>query len=398
MKSLLLFASAAALLFHCLGRARADALPSPVPEDLYEVSVPGYDMDDRALASVLRRAENGEDLTIALIGGSITMGTVSVGASDDPYPDRSPYARLFFSWWQETFPKASFTFVNAGIGGTDSYLGVHRVAADVLRRNPDLVLVEFSVNDDGRNAVTRYAYDSLVRTILKAPSSPAVLLLFMGQTNGATAQAVHQTIGKAYRLPSVSASDVFQAMIREKVHTAAELSGDQVHPSALGHQVVASLLTRYLSGVLARASSLEEPAPFDLPPVTEDRYPACHIEDYTSATVLSRGCFNEGTSGEFYKKGWTALKAGEGITFETDCARLGILYLKTVDGKSGRARILVDGQEAAVLDADFTGGWGNAITAQEVFAQKENGKHLVTVEPLDGKFTLLGLMVTRIPE
>ncbi len=373
--------------------------PIPVPEELLSLSRPAYEADGRALARVLRRALAGEALTVALIGGSITMGTVSAGAADGRFPDRTCYADWFFSWWKETFPSCRFTFVNAGIGGTDSYLGVHRAAEDVLSKAPDLVLAEFSVNDDG-SEFTRCSYDNLVRTLLKAPSAPAVMLLFMGQTNGITAQAAHRTVAAGYHLPSVSCADVFRAMIHGGVHTAKELSGDEVHPSALGHRVTAALLIDALTRALADCAALPDPAPFQLPPVTVERYPRCRIEDRRTACVLSPGRFREGSSlCDFYKNGWTCPGPdAEGITLTADCARLGILYLRTVDGKSGRAAVLVDGAQKAVLDADFTGGWGNAITAREVLARDLQGHHTVTVRPLDGGFVLLGLLVTEKPE
>ena len=397
MKLLFLLAAAAAFLLCFCKRARAEEDPCPVPEDLMKLSDPDYEADDRALAAVLRRAEAGEDLTVALIGGSITMGTVSAGSEDDKYPPREPYAVLFFDWWQKTFPRCRFTFVNAGIGGTDSYLGVHRAAKDVLEKAPDLVLVEFSVNDDG-SEFCRYSYDSLVRTLLKAPSAPAVMLLFMAQTDGTTAQAAHRTVGRGYALPSVSCADVFMAMIRGGKRTAAALSGDQVHPSALGHRVTAALLIRSLERVRAKCASLPAPVPFALPPVTEERYPCCHIEDSLNAAVLDCGGFRKGSDSEFYRNGWTCPEAnGKGISFAADCARLGILYLKTVDGKSGSAEILVDGARIAVLDADFTGGWGNAVAACEVLAADRTERHAVTVRPLNGQFILLGLLVTVIP-
>ena len=397
MKILFLLAAAAALLLGFRRRARAEADPCPVPEDLMRLSDPDWETDDRALAAVLRRAEAGENLTVALIGGSITMGTVSVGSEDEAYPDRKPYAALFFDWWQTTFPRCRFTFVNAGIGGTDSYLGVHRVVKDVLEKAPDLVLVEFSVNDDG-SEFCRYSYDSLVRTLLKAPSAPAVMLLFMGQTDGTCAQAAHRTVGRGYKLPSVSCADVFQAMIRGGIRSAAALSGDTVHPSALGHRVTAALLIRCLERVRAKCAALPDPAPFALPPVTGERYPACHIENSLNAAVTDCGGFRKGSDSEFYRYGWTCPEAdGRGISVVTDCARLGILYLKTVDGKSGRAEVLVDGVRAAVLDADFTGGWGNAVTAREVLAADRTERREVTVRPLDGQFILLGLLVTVIP-
>ena len=61
---------------------------------------------------------------------------------------------------------------------------------DVLEYEPDLVLVEFSVNDED-SLFYKKTYDNLVRKILLDDNHPAVMLLYMGQTNGATAQGNH---------------------------------------------------------------------------------------------------------------------------------------------------------------------------------------------------------------
>ena len=46
------------------------------------------------------------------------------------------------------FPETEFTFVNAGISSTCSTTGAHRLTRDVLSTRPDLLFVEFAVNDD----------------------------------------------------------------------------------------------------------------------------------------------------------------------------------------------------------------------------------------------------------
>ena len=126
--------------------------------------------DDRALGAVMRKAEAGEPVSIVCIGGSITQGTISSGAKDNELlksgeiPSKGAYADIFFRWWQERFPDTEFNFVNAGIGGTDSYLGVHRLEQDVLKHEPDLVLVEFSVND-GNDNFHKITYDQSVINI-----------------------------------------------------------------------------------------------------------------------------------------------------------------------------------------------------------------------------------------
>jgi len=117
-------------------------------EDMKTAS-PWQVCDNTALAAVMKKAEAGEPVTIAAIGGSITQGSISNGAKDSQVKTKSCYADIFFAWWKETFPQSEITVVNAGIGATDSYLGVHRVQEDVLDYHPDLVLVEYSVNDGG---------------------------------------------------------------------------------------------------------------------------------------------------------------------------------------------------------------------------------------------------------
>ena len=51
--------------------------------------------------------------------------------------------------FQSLHPKAKLTEINAAIGGTGSDLGVFRVQQDVLNHKPDLLFVEFAVNDGG---------------------------------------------------------------------------------------------------------------------------------------------------------------------------------------------------------------------------------------------------------
>jgi len=77
----------------------------------------------------------GDAVRIAYLGGSITA---------------QPGWRVFSrKWFQEQYPRASIREINAAIGGTGSDLGVFRLRHDVLRFKPDLLFVEFAVNDGG---------------------------------------------------------------------------------------------------------------------------------------------------------------------------------------------------------------------------------------------------------
>ena len=96
--------------------------------------------DASRILRAMQKAEKGEPVTVAFLGGSITQGSVSS-------TPETCYAYLVYSWWKERFPKSEVTYVNAGIGGTPSQFGVARVEEEVLGYNPDFMTVEFSVND-----------------------------------------------------------------------------------------------------------------------------------------------------------------------------------------------------------------------------------------------------------
>lgn len=87
------------------------------------------------LPNVLAKLKAGADVRIAYLGGSIT-------AQDGWRPKT-------LNWFRRQFPDAKLIEINAAIGGTGSDLGVFRLQHDVLEHKPDLLFVEFAVNDGG---------------------------------------------------------------------------------------------------------------------------------------------------------------------------------------------------------------------------------------------------------
>ncbi len=80
-------------------------------------------------------ARTGAALKVAYLGGSITA--------------QSGWRPKSLALFQKTWPEARFSEINAAIGGTGSDLGVFRLSRDVLAHEPDLLFVEFAVNDGG---------------------------------------------------------------------------------------------------------------------------------------------------------------------------------------------------------------------------------------------------------
>ena len=84
------------------------------------------------LQAVLEKAARGEAITIAAIGGSITQGAACKTPKNDPaYTEALGGEASWFTrtvtWFQKTFPNATVTGINAGIGATPSFLGTFRL-------------------------------------------------------------------------------------------------------------------------------------------------------------------------------------------------------------------------------------------------------------------------------
>src|SRR4051812_42139077 len=99
-------------------------------------------------------ATPGADVKIAYFGGSITA--------------QEGWRPKTLAYFQKTYPNAKITQINAAIGGTGSDLGVFRLKHDVLDFKPDLLFVEFAVNDGGQSPANIFKYmEGIVRQTWK---------------------------------------------------------------------------------------------------------------------------------------------------------------------------------------------------------------------------------------
>jgi hypothetical protein len=90
---------------------------------------------DRArMQRVMVRASQGDPVTVAVIGGSITAGAAAT-------QQEKRFGNLVAQWWRLNFPRAKIRFVNAGIGATGSDYGALRAERDLLSKQPDFVVV-----------------------------------------------------------------------------------------------------------------------------------------------------------------------------------------------------------------------------------------------------------------
>ncbi len=360
-----------------------------VTDEMRKISVMNEGNTER-IKSVMRRAANGDSITLGYLGGSITAGS-----NADPMAS-SCYAYLTTLWWMKTFPNAEIKYVNAGIGATDSYVGVHRVQQDLIYAAPDLVVVEFSVNDT--KDINRETYDSLLCRLLKQDNAPAVVPLIMCTDNSSFANE-HLPIIKHYDLPAIS---YYSLIFGGYVEWSAVGDPDNVHPLNPGHQLIAHILTSFYSSVLRSIN--------DTPPAEY----VCPEESYTAARFRnSRFLYNsdiEPTENDGFDKippevlilhgnGWTTKKAGS-ISFEADCRTLGIAYIQYKTAPAGGCAVMdiyIDGSKVATLDPLKADIWGNRLEYENFVLEDTASHHTIKITPAEGNsgkvFSIIGLAV-----
>lgn len=362
-----------------------------IDNEMYERACAFPEGDLSRIAAAMRKAEDGEKVTIGVIGGSITQGS---SASNQ----NNCYASLLKKWWEDTFPNAEIEFVNAGVGGTSSYLGVHRVGTDLLSYKPDFVVVEFSVND-GNNIFYKKSYDNLVRRILKEENAPAVLLLFMTMEDGTSAQDNDSLIGFQYGLPMISYRNAVLQEIEEGAFTWKDISPDNIHPNDRGHAIVGELLSVYLTDIYNRLDEIDaEAAPFDKPVITKEVYLEAALLGSKDIEPAEWGSFVKQDINARFPGNWYTETGEESIVFSVEAANIGVMYQKITNGTGGQFEVYIDGAYAMTLDSDFSGGWGDYGETVEIYASEEKALHTVEFRKAEGTpeaaFAILALMVS----
>ncbi len=346
--------------------------------------------DTSRLAAKLKLAKEDPEqvINVTFLGDSITAGSITNVSSNQ-------YVNQVKDWMEENI-SYYVNVTNAGIGATDSYLGVHRAQRDVLDINSDIIFIEF-INDQDTDFY-KTTMDSLVRKCLNAENMPAVILVEMTLENGSCPQNVHSQIAEAYDLPVISYHDAMQPELDAGNLKWSDISPDDTHPNDDGHVMLGQMIINFIENVNNNLDSAGEPKALDVESPTGDKYANAKICDKSTndVTVTDEGTFTEESSPWNFKDGW-ATKSGGSITFEMEFKNLGALYYKRVDGTGAQAAIKIDGESAGMLDGDFTGGWGDYAANTEIYTSEETAKHTVTVEVLDGdakNFEILGWLVS----
>lgn len=308
--------------------------------------------------AAIDKARRGEQVTIAYLGGSITEGALA-----QPQATRC-YAYLSAQEFAERFmaDKKQLKYVNAGISGTPSVLGITRLEQDVLSKKPDIVFVEFAVNDNNQTPY-RIVYESMIRKLLTSETKPAVILIFTFTENGYSCQPHMQQVGKQYDLGMISVKDAVQPQITMGNMTWRDYSSDYTHPNSAAHAFIAEMIGYYFD------QAAETPAePWEMPQESRygDFWETLENVRQDDARITSMGSFVWGPDRCYsYKMGFKHLAAVGGtepMVIQADCRRMTVAFKQEKDGNRGKCEIWVDGKKMITLPGRADNAWGNIVS------------------------------------
>lgn len=338
---------------------RADgASPDDIP------LAPAVECTPRAgLSNVFARLEAGKEVRIGYLGGSITA--------------QEGWRPKTLAWFQKSYPEAKVSQINAAIGGTGSDLGVFRLQQDVLDHRPDLIFVEFAVNDGGASPQQIYqCMEGIVRQTWKTLPNCDICYVYTLVAGMAPtlqdgkfprAASAMENVAGHYGIPSIhmglevarmakQGRLIFQGKLpktgaeKQALGDKIVFSPDNVHPfPETGHELYLQAIVRSVPAIRAASKT---PGPHTLSaPLVADNYEQAKLVPINKARLSTGFRWLDPRTDPFGKRYATRMttlyrgnKPGETIAFKFKGTRAAIYDVIGPD--CGQVSITLDDQPA----------------------------------------------------
>ena len=343
------------------------------------------------LGNVLQKLRDGKPVRIGYFGGSITAA--------------NGWRPKTLSWFKEQFPKAAVEEINATIGGTGSDLGVFRYQQDCLRHKPDLVFVEFAVNDGGAPPEQIYrAMEGIVRQTWRADPTTDLCFVYT-YANGfeeplrrglcPRAATADEHVAAHYGIPSINPALrvieleragklVFRA---EKDAKPEEIAGrivfsnDGVHPLDAGHDIYLQVIREAIGPMQPNAA----PRPHELrEPLRADNWEAAKLVPIEQAMLAGSWQKLDPQKGLGKSFGnrlpaiWEGTTPGDKLTFRFRGRTVGLYDLVGPDG--GQLTWTIDGKQHGPRPRFDSYCTYHRLASLRLAEGLDEGEHAVTVE------------------
>ena len=341
-------------------------------------------MENRgSVGNVFRKLEDGDEVNIVYLGGSVTVGTGIKNPDPDGFDwqlyDSQSWRGLTMQWFKEKYPNSTIKFQNSAIGGTGSFYGAVRTAEDVLAFNPDLVFVMYPINDvydHMTEAETKRQMEDIIWQIREAdPQTDIIMGYDTNRTTGATDEPYdmvrwQEEVAKKYNISVINMGRYLADIVRNTDVEWDDVLSDEVHPNKDGYELYAEVALTLLEDAKLKATgdivnySLPDERAFGTPLNAK----LIKISETFPGDVTPVRNYNS----LYYWK--YQIAPGEDFTFEIEGSGVGIKINET--GVTGPNMIAYDIDNGAV-----TGEYDVGRTLQTIKLAENcgDGDHTVTV-------------------
>jgi len=197
------------------------------------------------LEKTLSKLATGDPLRIVALGDSLTYGWMA--------------ARGYLDFLKEMlaakYPRSVVDIINRGIPGDTAEGGLHRLAEHVLKAGPDLVLVQFALNDAFTGHTPerfKHNIQNIIRTIRAGSSSETLLLISVALGTADENRYIEpyyaglDEIAGQEDVPLVRVHSYWQKKIAEGVDCSGLVQADGVHPTVAGYCLMAEAMLEAL--------------------------------------------------------------------------------------------------------------------------------------------------------
>jgi lysophospholipase L1-like esterase len=279
------------------------------------------------------------------VGGSITEGVM--------VPADKSWASLLTAWLRPQYREVQAR--NLGIGATGSEFAAYRIERDLTGFVPDLVFLEFTVNDADMSRASVFAHvDALIFKLRRI--NPRVKIVYVSTVNkseqglrqaGRRADAVENAaaIAALNGIDFIDLGAAFWSKVAAGTPTSTYLI-DFVHPTVEGYQL-------YFEQI---RDAIDPFIPLPVQPslttsrlIEQSKLDNARLEPVVTAT----GCRGGSIAWLPYMQATLACGQGDRFQYRFSGTTIGLVRAMTKDG--GRLTCTVDGR--AVPAADFFDAW-----------------------------------------
>ena len=349
---------------------------------------------------------------VAFLGGSITAASHG-------------WRSLTLDWLRTRYPSVHFEEIFAAIPGTGSDYGAMRLNRDVLVHVPDLIFVEFAVNDEIGSPRVEQQMEGIVRQTWNA--NPKTDIGFVYTVSGSmipdlqagryqsTALSMEK-VAEHYAIPTFNWGVAVAAEIaagRMVMWAPASVSADaqgndpqgrmiftrdKTHPTPEGHQFYARRLTGALPKLIAAGEPGAHPLPAPLSLLNWEHVQMISLADVKHTVEwqpVPPGDVHLTTQsgGKLMPTTWVALNAGAAADFDFQGRIVGLLGIKGPE--NGEFECTVDDlpPERGTLFDRFAVP-GHFVLARWFFHHPlAEGRHHVQIKLLDTSLDKAGIML-----